>query len=90
MFLPDLQIVNLCFRCIIVAHLEYLRFASFFFFFIKKTLLLDSCMTHQVDKKVADGLLRLILLKGSLGRCVFTGDYDRNALDETLHAFCDN
>ncbi|EER99266.1 hypothetical protein BDA96_02G294100 [Sorghum bicolor] len=43
-----------------------------------------------VDKKVADGLLRLILLKGPLGCCVFTGDYDRNALDETLHAFCDN
>ncbi|XP_031494626.1 3-dehydroquinate synthase, chloroplastic [Nymphaea colorata] len=41
-----------------------------------------------VDKKVADGLLRLILLKGSLGNCVFTGDYDRKALDETLRAFC--
>ncbi|KAJ7953157.1 putative 3-dehydroquinate synthase [Quillaja saponaria] len=40
-----------------------------------------------VDKKVADGLLRLILLKGPLGNCVFTGDYDRKALDETLHAF---
>nr|GEW86411.1 3-dehydroquinate synthase, chloroplastic [Tanacetum cinerariifolium] len=41
-----------------------------------------------VDKKVADGLLRLILLKGPIGSCVFTGDYDRKALDETLHAFC--
>ncbi|XP_028762007.1 3-dehydroquinate synthase, chloroplastic-like [Neltuma alba] len=41
-----------------------------------------------VDKKVADGLLRLILLKGSLGNCVFTGDYDRKALDTTLHKFC--
>ncbi|KAJ8771169.1 hypothetical protein K2173_023494 [Erythroxylum novogranatense] len=41
-----------------------------------------------VDKKVADGLLRLILLKGPLGSCVFTGDYDRKALDDTLHAFC--
>lgn len=41
-----------------------------------------------MDKKVADGLLRLILLKGPLGNCVFTGDYDRNALDETLRAFC--
>lgn len=41
-----------------------------------------------VDKKVADGLLRLILLKGPLGNCVFTGDYDRKALDETLRAFC--
>ncbi|KAK9097520.1 hypothetical protein Sjap_023017 [Stephania japonica] len=53
------------------------------------------CMTVEmfksymaVDKKVADGLLRLILLKGPLGNCVFTGDYDRKALDETLHAFC--
>ncbi|OAY57572.1 3-dehydroquinate synthase, chloroplastic [Manihot esculenta] len=41
-----------------------------------------------VDKKVADGLLRLILLKGPLGNCVFTGDYDRKALDDTLCAFC--
>ncbi|XVF15947.1 hypothetical protein REPUB_Repub09cG0199800 [Reevesia pubescens] len=41
-----------------------------------------------VDKKVADGLLRLILLKGPLGNCVFTGDYDRKALDDTLSAFC--
>ncbi|KAI3420671.1 DHQ_synthase domain-containing protein [Psidium guajava] len=40
-----------------------------------------------VDKKVADGLLRLILLKGPLGNCVFTGDYDRKVLDETLRAF---
>lgn len=37
-----------------------------------------------VDKKVADGLLRLILLKGALGSCVFTGDYDRQALDDTI------
>ncbi|KAF7809634.1 3-dehydroquinate synthase [Senna tora] len=41
-----------------------------------------------VDKKVADGLLRLILLKGPLGNCVFTGDYDRKALDDTLRSFC--
>ena len=31
-----------------------------------------------VDKKVADGLLRLILLKGDLGNCVFT-QYDRTS-----------
>ncbi|TYJ10145.1 hypothetical protein E1A91_A11G187800v1 [Gossypium mustelinum] len=41
-----------------------------------------------VDKKVADGLLRLILLKGPPGNCVFTGEYDRKALDDTLSAFC--
>lgn len=44
-------------------------------------------LVMQVDKKVADGLLRLILLKGPLGNCVFTGDYDREALDATLRAF---
>lgn len=43
-----------------------------------------------MDKKVADGLLRLILLKGPLGSCVFTGDYDQRALDETLRAFSKN
>lgn len=43
-----------------------------------------------VDKKVADGKLRLILLKGPLGNCVFTGDFDRKALDDTLDAFCSN
>ena len=42
-----------------------------------------------VDKKVADGLLRLILLKGDLGNCVFTGEYDRKVLRGTLEHFCD-
>jgi len=42
-----------------------------------------------VDKKVADGELRLILLKGGLGECVFTGDYDRATLRKTLVDFCD-
>lgn len=41
----------------------------------------------SVDKKVADGVLRLILLKGPLGNCVFTSDYDPQALDDTLRAF---
>ncbi|GAQ80525.1 3-dehydroquinate synthase [Klebsormidium nitens] len=41
-----------------------------------------------VDKKVADGKLRMILLKGGLGHCVFTGDFDKAKLDETLRAFC--
>ena len=41
-----------------------------------------------VDKKVLDGALRLILLKGPLGSCVFTGDFDAQALDQTLEAFC--
>ncbi|CAI7786931.1 unnamed protein product [Closterium sp. NIES-54] len=42
-----------------------------------------------VDKKVADGQLRLILLKGSLGDCVFTGDFDKAALEATLDEFCE-
>lgn len=41
-----------------------------------------------VDKKVLSGKLRLILLKGPLGGCVFTGDFDPSKLDETLAAFC--
>lgn len=41
-----------------------------------------------VDKKVSAGKLRLILLKGPLGSCVFTGDFDASKLDETLNFFC--
>lgn len=40
-----------------------------------------------VDKKVQDGKLRLILLKGALGGCVITGDFPVAALEETLAAF---
>lgn len=42
-----------------------------------------------VDKKVLDGALRLILLKGPLGSCVFTADFDAQALDQTLASFCE-
>lgn len=56
-------------------------------FFFHSSLMSLYSSGWQVDKKVADGLLRLILLKGPLGNCVFTGDYDRKALDETLRAF---
>lgn len=42
----------------------------------------------SVDKKVQAGKLRLVLLKGPLGRCVVTGDFDPAKLDETLNAFC--
>lgn len=41
----------------------------------------------SLDKKVADGQLRLILLKGDLGKCMFTGDFDTNALQETIEEF---
>ena len=41
----------------------------------------------SVDKKVANGQLRLILLKGELGNCVFTGDFDEDAMKETIDEF---
>jgi len=41
----------------------------------------------SVDKKVADGQLRLILLKGPLGNCVFTGDFDEDAMKTTIEEF---
>jgi 3-dehydroquinate synthase len=42
----------------------------------------------SVDKKVLAGKLRLVLLKGPLGGCVVTGDFDPAKLDETLAHFC--
>eukprot|EP00584_Thalassiosira_punctigera_P020759 CAMPEP_0172569364 /NCGR_PEP_ID=MMETSP1067-20121228/123182_1 /TAXON_ID=265564 ORGANISM="Thalassiosira punctigera, Strain Tpunct2005C2" /NCGR_SAMPLE_ID=MMETSP1067 /ASSEMBLY_ACC=CAM_ASM_000444 /LENGTH=429 /DNA_ID=CAMNT_0013361165 /DNA_START=98 /DNA_END=1387 /DNA_ORIENTATION=- len=41
----------------------------------------------SLDKKVADGQLRLILLRGDLGGCVFTGEFDENAMQETIKEF---
>lgn len=41
----------------------------------------------SVDKKVANGQLRLILLKGELGNCVFTGDFDEDAMIKTIDEF---
>mmetsp|Transcript_23863 Transcript_23863/g.34161 ORF Transcript_23863/g.34161 Transcript_23863/m.34161 type:complete len:94 (-) Transcript_23863:68-349(-) len=41
----------------------------------------------SVDKKVANGQLRLILLKGDLGNCVFTGEFDEKAMVETIDEF---
>ncbi|KAG2445464.1 hypothetical protein HXX76_000082 [Chlamydomonas incerta] len=40
-----------------------------------------------VDKKVLAGKLRLILLRGPLGNCVVTGDFDPVKLEETLAHF---
>ena len=52
------------------------------------------CMTVEtfeklmaVDKKAANGKLRLILLRGELGGCVFTADFDKTTLADTLDAF---
>jgi 3-dehydroquinate synthase len=55
---------------------------------------LDSPMTRDsflklmsVDKKVANGKLRLILLKGPLGNCVVTGEFDHDAMISTIDDF---
>jgi len=42
-----------------------------------------------VDKKVENGKLKLILLKGPLGECVVTGDFDKKVLQDTLEHFVD-
>ena len=41
----------------------------------------------SVDKKVANGQLRLILLQGPLGSCVFTGEFEEHAMIETIDEF---
>jgi 3-dehydroquinate synthase len=41
----------------------------------------------KIDKKVAAGRIRLVLLK-SIGKSVVTGDYDDAALRETLRVRC--
>ncbi|KAK9835567.1 hypothetical protein WJX74_003172 [Apatococcus lobatus] len=41
----------------------------------------------SVDKKVQDGKLRLVLLRGPLGNCTVTGDFDPQILEDTISAF---
>jgi len=41
----------------------------------------------SLDKKVADGVVRLVLLR-SVGEAVVTGDYSLVELEKTLEAFC--
>ena len=41
-----------------------------------------------VDKKTKDGQINLILLKGDIGNCMFTGSFDQEALQNTLDIFC--
>jgi 3-dehydroquinate synthase len=41
----------------------------------------------KIDKKVAAGRIRLVLLKG-IGKSVVTGDYEDAALRETLRTRC--
>jgi 3-dehydroquinate synthase len=44
----------------------------------------------SADKKVANGVLRLILLKGNLGNCEFTSEYDEKKMDEVIVEFCNH
>lgn len=43
----------------------------------------------SVDKKVSDGRLSLVLLKGALGGCVITEDYDVNLLRAVVEDYCE-
>ena len=39
---------------------------------------------------MAEGKLKMMLLKGPLGNSLVTGDFDPKALNETLAAFCNS
>ena len=41
-----------------------------------------------VDKKNVDGNLRLVLLKGELGTCLVTSDFENAKLMDTLNEYC--
>lgn len=42
----------------------------------------------SMDKKVADGQLSLVLLKGELGNCVITDKFDPTLLTQTVNEYC--
>ena len=42
----------------------------------------------SMDKKVADGLLNLVLLKGPPGTSLITKDYSRDTLEKVVKAYC--
>ena len=51
----------------------------------------DDFQRHMtIDKKAADGKIRFILLKGDLGQCVFTGEFEDMMLLNTLKHFVAN
>jgi 3-dehydroquinate synthase len=47
----------------------------------------DLAEKMKIDKKVASGRIRLVLLR-SIGKAIVTGDYDDDALRETLRVRC--
>lgn len=48
----------------------------------------DFMSLMAVDKKAIDGQLRFILLRGELGQCVVTGDFDRTVLSQVIKDYC--
>ena len=48
----------------------------------------DFMSLMAVDKKALDGQLRFILLKGDLGQCIVTGDFDQALLSEVIRDYC--
>ena len=42
----------------------------------------------SMDKKVADGQLSLVLLKGDLGQCVITNKFDNKLLNNVVDKYC--
>lgn len=48
----------------------------------------DFMRLMAIDKKVVDGGLRLVLLRGPLGGCVISSDFSADALQDTLAEFC--
>jgi len=55
---------------------------------VPENMTVDTFMNLMaVDKKAANGKMKFILLKGALGECVFTGDFDQSKLKETLEAY---
>ncbi len=48
----------------------------------------DFLSLMAVDKKNVDGSLRLVLLKGPLGTCLVTSDFEKNLLMDTLNQYC--
>lgn len=72
------------FRCASIG-----RDLRLFFFVLRPNSSQFIPQAMAVDKKVANGHLRLILLKGPLGGCIFTGEYDAGAMKATIQDFCD-
>lgn len=61
---------------------------------VKHTELINSLDTEKfidlmsMDKKVADGQLSLVLLKGELGNCLITNKFDTKLLRQTVTEYC--